>query len=134
MNIINYEPTEIRVKIDGEEYVVAERTAVTDEKLQEHNANIDNMTNYEASYDLVRILLGEEACKKIFPKGKEENLTRMYVIAKGVDNAYSAEYQNIRDKEYEEVMNKVDKMAERSKPVIEMIDKTNQQRRNKKNR
>ncbi len=133
MNIINYEPTEIKVKIDGEEYIVAERTALTDEKLQEHNANVDSMTSYEASYDLVKILLGEDACKKIFPKGKGENLTRMYVIAKGVDNAYQAEYQAIRDKEYDEVMNKVDKMAERSKPVIEMIDKTNQ-RRNKKNR
>ena len=119
----------IMVRINGEEYEVAERTAETDEKLQAHNDNLDNMSSYEASYNLVRILLGDESVKKVFPNGKKENLTWMYRVAKAVDEAYQAEYQELRDKEYEATLAKMDKLAERSKPVIEMIDRSNRRRR-----
>lgn len=119
----------IFVRIDGEEYEVAERTAETDEKLQEHNNKLESMNQYEASYNLVKILLGEDAVKKVFPNGKKENLTWMYRVAKGVDEAYQAEFQELRDKEYEDTLAKMDKLAERSKPVIDMIDRTNKRRR-----
>ena len=122
---LTYKPKKVSVRIDGEEYEVAERTPEVDEKLKEHNDNIDKMTSYEASYNLVKILLGEDAVKKIFPNGDKENLNRMYFIAKGVDNAYQADYQEMRDKEYEETLARMDKLAERSKPVIDMIDRTN---------
>jgi hypothetical protein len=126
---LSYEPKEIIVRIDGEEYKVAERTAEVDRKLQNHNDNLDTMTSYEASLNLCKILLGDDAVKKIFPKGERENLNRMYYIAKAVDNAYQTEYQEMRDKEYEETLAKMDKLAERSRPVIEMIDRTNARRR-----
>ena len=126
---ISYEPKEITVRIDGEEYKIAERTAEVDRRLQAHNDNIDNMTSYETSLNLCKILLGDDAVKKIFPKGEKENLNRMYYIAKAVDNAYQTEYQEMRDKEYEETLAKMDKLAERSRPVIEMIDRTNARRR-----
>ena len=126
---LSYEPKEIIVRIDGEEYKVAERTAEVDRKLQAHNDNLDNMSSYEASMNLCKILLGDDAVKKIFPKGEKENLNRMYYIAKAVANAYQTEFQEMRDKEYEETLAKMDKLAERSKPVIEMIDRTNSRRR-----
>ena len=130
---LTYKPKKVSVRIDGEEYEVAERTPSIDEKLQEHNENLDSMSSYEASFDLVKILLGEDAANKIFPKGQQENLNRMYFIAKGVDDAYQTEYQEMRDKEYEETLAKMDKLAERSRPVIEMIDRTTAtQRRNKR--
>lgn len=121
----------IFVRINGEEYEVAERTAEIDEKLQAHNDSLDSMSSYEASYNLVKILLGEDAVKKIFPNGKKENLTWMYRVAKAVDEAYQEEYQELRDKEYEETLNKLDTLAQRSKPVIDMIDRTNNRRRNR---
>ena len=126
---LNYEPKKIMVRINGEEYEVAERTAEIDKKLQAHNDSLDNMTSYEASYNLVKILLGEDAVKKVFPKGEKENLTFMYKVAKGVDEAYQAEYQEIRDKEYEDTLNKMDNLAQRSKPVIDMIDRANNRRK-----
>ena len=55
------------------------------------------MSTYEASLNLCKILLSDEACKKTFPNGDKENLNRMYFIAKGVDEAYQAEYQELRD-------------------------------------
>ena len=122
---LTYEPKKILVRIGGEEYEVAERTAEVDEKLQAHNDNLDNMSSYEASYNLVKILLGDDAVKKVFPNGKKENLTWMYRVAKAIDEAYQAEYQEIRDAEYEETLKKMDKLAERSKPVIDMIDRSN---------
>ena len=122
---LTFNPTDVYVRIDGEEYKVAERTPETDEQLRRHNENLDNMSSYDSSYNLVKILLGEEAVKKIFQKGKQENLNRMYFIAKGVDEAYQAEYQKMRDKEYEDTLNKLDNLAQRSKPVIDMIDRSN---------
>ena len=128
---LSYEPKRVSVRIDGEEYEIAERRPEIDEKLQTHNDNIGNMSSYEASYNLVRILLGDEAAKKIFPNGKQENLNRMYYIARGVDQAYQAEYQELRDKEFEDALSKMDRIAERTKPVIEMIDRTNGGKRRK---
>ena len=129
MKDLSYEPKEIFVRIDGEEYKVATRTPEIDRKLQEHNDKLDNMSSYEASMNLCKILLGDEAVKKIFPNGEKENLNRMYFIAKGVDEAYQEEYQEMRDKEFEETLAKMDKLSERTKPVIEMIDRTNNTRR-----
>ena len=126
---LTYKPKKVSVRIDGEEYEVAARTPEIDKKLQQHNENLDSMTSYEASMNLCQILLGEDAVKKIFPNGEKENLNRMYYIARGVDGAYQAEYQEMRDKEYEETLSKMDKLAERSKPVIEMIDRTNNAKR-----
>ncbi len=96
---ISYEPKKIIVTIDDVDYEVAERTVETDKKLMEHNDRIASMSNFEANYDLVKILLGADAAKKIFPNGDKENVTRSYMIARGVDEAYQAEYQEIKDKE-----------------------------------
>ena len=126
---LTYEPKKIFVRIDGEEYEIAPRTPEVDKKLQAHNDKVDSMSSYEASLNLCRILLGDDAVKKIFPNGDKENLNRMYFIAKGVDEAYQAEYQELRDKEFDDTLAKMDKLAERTKPVIEMIDRTNNVRR-----
>lgn len=129
---LTYEPKKIFVRIDGEEYEVAARTPEVDKKLQYHNEHVDSMSSYEASYNLCKILLGEEAVKKLFPNGERENLNRMYYIARGVDEAYQAEYQEMRDKEYEDTLTKMDKLAERTKPVIDMIDRASNTRRGRR--
>ena len=113
------------VRIDSEEYATAARTLGVDRKVQAHSEKVDSMSSYEASMNQCKILFGDEACKKIFPNGDKENLNRMYYIAKGVDEAYQAEYQELRDKEFDETLTKMDKLAERTKPVIEMIDRSN---------
>lgn len=124
---LTYKPKRVSVRIDGEEYQIAERSQAVDDALQAHNENIENMDSYDASYNIVRILLGEDSVKKIFTKERDkENLNRMYFIAKGVDDAYQTEYQEMRDKEYNETLQKLDNLAQRSKPVIEMIDRSNQ--------
>ena len=131
MKDLNYEPKQIFVRIDGEEYEVAARTPQTDRKLQAHNESIDQLSSYEASLNLCRILLGDDAVKKLFPNGEKENLNRMYYIARGVDQAYQAEYQELRDREFEDALTKMDRLAERTRPVIEMIDRTNGGQRRK---
>ena len=132
MKDLSYNPQQIFVRIDGEEYEVAARTPEIDRKLQAHNENVDKMSAYEASLNLCKILLGDEAVKKLFPNGEKENLNRMYYIARGVDEAYQEEYQEMRDKEYEETLQKMDKLAERTRPVIDMIDRASNSRRNRK--
>lgn len=124
---LTYKPKKVSVRIDGEEYEIAERSQAVDDALQAHNDNIEHMDSYDASYNIVRILLGEDAVKQIFPNDRDkENLNRMYYIAKGVDNAYQTEYQEMRDKEYNDTLQKLDNLAQRSKPVIDMIDRSNQ--------
>lgn len=126
---ISYDPKTINVIIDGKEYKVADRTDETNAELEAHDAKLESMSQYEANYSIVEILLGKDAAKKVFPGGKKENLTRMYVIAKRLLEAYQAEYEEIKEAEYEEAMSRMDKMAERSKPVIEIIDKANAQKK-----
>ena len=124
---LTYKPKKVMVRIDGEEYEIAERSQAIDDALQAHNENLEHMDSYDSSYNLVKILLGEESVKKIFTKERDkENLNRMYFIAKGVDDAYQTEYQEMRDKEYNDTLQKLDNLAQRSKPVIDMIDRSNQ--------
>lgn len=125
---LSFQPKEIFVSIDGAEYRVADRTDETEQKLIAHDKKLGTASTFESDYELVEILLGKEAAGKIFPLGKKENLTRLAFIASGALKAYNAEIQAIRDSENEEVMLSLDKVAERAKPVLEMISKTEQTR------
>lgn len=125
---LSYSPKEIFVSIDGTEYKVADRTDETEQKLIAHDKKLGTASTFESDFELVEILLGKEAAQRIFPLGKKENLTRLAFIASGALKAYNAEIQAIRDSENEEVMLSLDKVAERAKPVLEMISKTEQTR------
>lgn len=121
---ITYEPKEIIVEIEGNEYVVAPRTEALEAKLREHDDNLDKNTQYENDISMVQLLLGKEAVKKLFPNGTKEDLDRLYVYANAVKSAYFANYnqlkEEIEEKDLEPVMDKLAKLSAQLKPIAEV--------------
>ena len=70
------------LEIDGVEYPVAVRTgALEDRIIEEYDDVRFELTEYERYEKIISLLLGDEAFKRIFPKGKEEDLDKMAQVA-----------------------------------------------------
>ena len=67
MQIIDYEPKEVYVTIGGVDYRVADRTEKVEKELREHDRKVGTVSQYESDMELVRILIGKDAAKKLFP-------------------------------------------------------------------
>lgn len=92
---INTDIRDVIVEIDGAEYPVAEKTIDVAEKLEEANKkHVGKSRQYELWLAHLRILLGAEAVKALFPGGKNENLDRMEAIYLGCMEAFN--YNNKR--------------------------------------
>lgn len=119
--------TEVRnviVTIDGTDYPVKERTEETEELLREHDRRAATATQYESDISLLEILLGKEAVKALFPKGKKESLLRLHKIARGVIDAYEYEMNELSKADIEKQLKQWEEVGERTKPVIELLDKS----------
>lgn len=110
---ITYEPKEVAVIIDGNEYLLPERTEKLEKQLKSHDSKIRSVSQYDSDYDLVKIMLGMEAVKKIFPKGEDENLDRMHFITTKIVEAYYAEYRAIEEETYKETIEKLDEVTDK---------------------
>lgn len=82
--------------VDGEEYEIPQRTPALEERIREHDARIPEMTEYEANYSLLQILLGDEAVKKIFPDKETTNLDKLAKCAMTTVQLFMSEFQKIR--------------------------------------
>lgn len=88
--VINTDIRDIIVEIDGAEYPVAAKTIDVAEKLEDANRKyVGKARQYELWLAHLRILLGAEAVKEIFPGGKKENLDRMEAIYIGCMRAFN---------------------------------------------
>ena len=119
--------TEVRnviVTIDGVDYPVRERTEETEELLREHDRRAATATQYESDISLLEILLGKDAVKDLFPKGKRESLLRLHKIARGVIDAYEYEMNELSKADIEKQLKQWEEVGERTKPVIELLDKS----------
>ena len=88
--VINTDIRDIIVEIDGAEYPVAAKTIDVAEKLEDANRKyVGKARQYELWLAHLRILLGAEAVKEIFPGGKKENLDRMEAIYIGCMQAFN---------------------------------------------
>ena len=119
--------TEVRnvvVTIDGVDFPVRERTEETEELLREHDRRAGTATQYESDITLLEILLGKDAVKQLFPGGKKESLLRLHKIARGVIDAYEYEMNEMDKAEIEKQLKQWEEVGERTKPVIELLDKS----------
>ena len=119
--------TEVRnviVTIDGTDYPVRERTEETEELLREHDRRAATATQYESDITLLEILLGKDAVKRLFPNGKKESLLRLHKVARGVIDAYEYEMNEMEKAEIEKQLLQWEEVGERTKPVIELLDKS----------
>ena len=107
---ISYVQTTIKVIIDGEEYIVPERTERLEKQLKQHDERIKSVSQYQSDYDLVKIILGNDAVKKIFPKGEDENLDRLHYIAVRLLEVYYQAYKQIENENFENDLNQIGRL------------------------
>ncbi len=89
MTRIDTDTPEVIVEIDGEEYTLAERTIETFEKLLSAERENIGKPSYKLWQAELEILLGKDACRRVFPDGKKTNLDRLQRIYVGVANAFN---------------------------------------------
>lgn len=110
---ISYIAPSIKVEIDGTAYTVPERTERLERQLKQHDERLKSVSQYQSDYDLVKIILGTDAAKQIFPKGEDENLDRMHYIAVKLMEIYYKAYKEIEDQTFEESLDKLGKISDK---------------------
>lgn len=117
---ITYNPTPIKVQIDGQEYAIPERTERLEKKLKAHDDRIRTVSQYRSDYDLVEIILGEDTAKQIFPKGEDENLDRLHYIAVKLMEVYYRAYNEMRDESFNDSLKNLGKISEKVGNIAEL--------------
>ena len=110
---ISYNVPAIKVQIDGQEYTVPARTERLERQLKQHDDRLKSVSQYQSDYDLVKIILGTDAAKQIFPNGEEENLDRMHYIAVKLMEIYYKAYKDIEDESFEDSLDKLGRISDK---------------------
>lgn len=110
---ISYNAPTIKVSIDDREYIVPERTERIEKKLKQHDEKIKSVSQYKSDYELVEIILGDDAAKQIFPKGEDENLDRMHFIAMKLVEVYYKAYKEMEDESFDENLKKLGQISDK---------------------
>ena len=110
---ISYNVPAIKVQIDGQEYTVPARTERLERQLKQHDDRLKSVSQYQSDYDLVKIILGIDAAKQIFPNGEEENLDRMHYIAVKLMEIYYKAYKDIEDESFEDSLDKLGRISDK---------------------
>lgn len=110
---ITYNAPTIKVSIDDKEYTIPERTEKLEKQLKQHDEKIKTVSQYKSDMELVKILLGEESAKQIFPKGEDENLDRLHYIAMKLVELYYEAYRRMEDEPFEDSLEKLGRISEK---------------------
>lgn len=110
---ISYNVPAIKVQIDGQEYTVPARTERLERQLKQHDDRLKSVSQYQSDLDLVKIILGTDAAKQIFPNGEEENLDRMHYIAVKLMEIYYKAYKDIEDESFEDSLDKLGRISDK---------------------
>lgn len=121
---IDTEERAVIVTIEGNDYPVRERTEETDALLRDHDRRAATASQYESDMNLCEILLGKDAVKTLFPLGKKESLLRLHKIARGVIDAYEYQMKELEKAEIDRELAKWEEVGAKTKPVIELLDKS----------
>jgi len=120
MQNIDYEIRDIIVSINGKEYPVAKRNEKTEKALRYRESKLLTSTQYDSDMELVRILLGPDAAKELFPGGEDENLDRLHYIAAQIYDAYMADYRKIEKERQEKQLEQIEALSEKIKPLADL--------------
>lgn len=109
---------EIIVNIDGNEYALAEKTVGMFDKLKEIETRHGN-EGYEMWIEELKVMLGEDAVKELFPDIRTSNIDRMYAIYNGVSEALNANFNEYKLKEFAALKAEIGDLADKIKPITE---------------
>lgn len=109
------------VEIDGREYELAEKTVALAEELLAVQRKAIGKPEYVLWLAELEILLGKGAVKKLFSKGKKENLDRMQQIHAGVCRAFERNASEIERAQAGERAGALCEITEALEPVNELL-------------
>ncbi len=114
----------IIVEIDDVEYVLAEKTVAVAEKLQKIETDAIKAKNavYTVWMNQLEVLLGKQAMKALFPKGKGENLDRMEMIYAGVMEAFDHNGKERKSDKASETVDELSQVAKQLKPLTDLLN------------
>lgn len=121
---IDTEIMAVTVEIGDKEYLVAEKTIETAERLKkaEDDGLKRGRLEYEIWLDQLRILLGNEAVTELFPDGKRENMDRMGMIYRGVFEAFDYNGREAKDAAAQRSISQAEEMARALQPFIKVVE------------
>ena len=114
---LDYTSTSRAIEVDGEEYIIPERTKALDALLSEHNEKINDRTEYESNFDMLCILFGKENAEKMFPEDENTNLDKLSKCVRIAMTLFMADYYAIQEEKLKENLDKL-------KPAMNVLDKT----------
>lgn len=120
MNDISYVVPETSVIIDGNEYVIPERTEKIEQQLKKHDEKVKSVSQFNSDYELVEIILGKESAKKIFPKYENENLDRLHYIAVKLTEVYYQAYRDIEEEKYKQNIGLLDDLSDKVESISKL--------------
>lgn len=95
MQSIRTEVEKVTVEIDGVEFAVAEKTVAVAEELLSLQRRMKGKPEYALWLEELKILLGKGAVKKLFYRGKKENIDRLQRIHAGVCSAFEKNAERV---------------------------------------
>ena len=106
------------VEIDEREYAVAPRTIEVCEKLLEAGKACVGKPDYRLKLAELRVLLGGEACRELFPDQDRENVDRIDLIYRAVSRAFT---QNEEELDAQDTERRARQLAGALAPVNELM-------------
>ena len=99
MNYINTEIDSVIVEIEEKEYLVAEKTVETADKLTEAAKKCMGQPEYKLWLAELEVLIGKNAVRELFNNGKKENIDRIQRIHAGVLRAFEHNADSLQQEE-----------------------------------
>ena len=121
MEIIRTEIVPVTVEIDGTEFAVAEKTVAAAEELLALQRRMTGKPEYALWLAELEILLGKGAVKKLFCRGKKENIDRLQQIHAGVCGAFDRNAERIERERASRKAGALGEIAETLEPVNELL-------------
>lgn len=105
----DYEQKNHVLLVDGAEYLIPQRTMKIEKQLKEHDARLDEMTEYEANMLTIEILFGKDGAASMFPEGEDgTDLDKLAKVVKYALALYMAEITAIKAENIREQLNELE--------------------------
>ena len=119
---VDYEPQDKTIELsDGSVFNVPERSAELYEKYAALEKKALTLSEYQYYKQMIELLLGKEAFKKIAPKGQKENLDRIAKICIAVVELFVYEKSQLEQQQIEKNVEKYAGLIEANKSISSVI-------------
>ncbi len=119
---VDYREKHHFLSVDGVDYEIPQRTPKIEEQLKDHDAKLDDMTEYEANMSLLNIFFGDKAAE-MFPADKEINLDKLNMCVQYAKALYFADYYEQKDAEHKEELKRAEPILDKANDILKLAEK-----------